>query len=167
MPHSVVYPGNFDELMKKWAAQRAKDWAEDHDKFTVIANGQCARLPQALTSVGHTSRWRPGERVIDVARTLKPGTVIANFWFEYDKMWFPNAHGYHAALFIRGDGYSVVTGKPSQIWMFDQWVGPAHSVKDSHAPGPRPVRAYTYEQVKKNGRLPSDNADDFYVVMVP
>jgi hypothetical protein len=101
MPHPAVYPGNFNDLLKKWEEQNIKDWNEDHDKLTFIANGQCARLVQELTSVGHTSRWQPGERVVDVARTLKPGTVIANFIFEYDKMWFPNSHNWHACLFVR------------------------------------------------------------------
>lgn len=112
--------------------------------------GQCARLPQALTSVGHTSRWQLGERVVDVARTLKPGTVIANFVLKDGKMSYPNAHGYHAALFVRGEGYSVVTGKASQIIMFDQWS----SGSLPHVPGPRPVRAYTPEQVQQNRRSP-------------
>jgi hypothetical protein len=167
MPHPVVYPGDFKALLKKWSDQRSNDWAEDHSKMTFIADGQCARLPQALTSVGHTSRWRPGERVIDVARTLQPGTVIANFWFELNEVWYPNTHGYHAALFVRGEGYSVVTGKPSQIIMFDQWVNPSRTVKGSHPPGTRAVRAYSYEVVKQRGYYPSDIANDFYVVLVP
>lgn len=159
MPHPVVYPGNLDELIKKWVEQRAKDRLEEPDKVTYVANGECARLPQALTSVGHSSRWQPGERVIDVARTLRPGTVIANFLFEYDKMWYPNSHGYHAALFVRAEGYSVVTGKPSQIIMFDQYTG--------KGPSARPVRMYTDEQVKKKDIWPCNNASEFYVVMVP
>jgi len=60
--HPVVYPGDFNALLKKWDEQRAVD--EKEGKRTFIANGQCARLPQELTSVGHTSRWHPGDRVI-------------------------------------------------------------------------------------------------------
>jgi hypothetical protein len=160
MGHSVVYPGNLNDLIKKWEEQRAKDWNEDHDKLTFIANGQCARLPQALTSVGHTSRWQPGERVIDVARTLKPGTVIANFKLVDGRLKYPNAHGYHAAIFVRGEGFSVVTGKPSQIIMFDQWIGSTPA--KSHAPGIRPVRARTDARYS-----PCDNANEFFVVIVP
>jgi len=161
MPHPVVYSGDFSAQLKKWAEQQAKD--EKAHVQTFIADGQCARLPQELTSVGHTSRWRPGERVVDVARTLKPGTVIANFVSKDGKMVYPNAHGYHAALFMGGDGYSVATGKPGRIWMFDQWSSGALP----HVPGPRPVRAYTPEQARRSGRSPCDNANDFYVVEVP
>jgi len=152
MPHSVVYPGNFDDLMKKWK--------EEEDKKTgkYIANGQCVRLPQELTNVGHTSRWQPGELVIDVARTLKPGTVIASFLFEYDKMWFPNSHGWHAALFVRADGFSTITGKPRRIWMFDQWIG--------RVPHVRYVDTYTDEYVKQKPVLPCDNSREFFVVKV-
>lgn len=160
MPHPVVYPGNFNDLIKKWEKQRARDWAEDHDKITFVADGQCARLPQTLTSVGHTSRWQRGERVIDVAKTLKPGTVIANFKLVDGKWKYPNEHGYHAAIFVRGEGFSVVTGKASQIIMFDQWVGATH--KQSHAPGTRPVRARTDARYS-----PCDNANEFFVVIVP
>lgn len=167
MPHPVSYRGNFDELLKKWDDQNVKDWNEDHDKLTFIANGQCARLVQELTSVGHTSRWQPGERVVDVARTLTPGTVIANFIFEYDKAWFPNSHHWHACLFVRGEGYSVVTGKPSQIIVFDQWLGGRRTRKDSHMPGTRSITAWTYEQAKVRQKAPADNANDFYVVLVP
>jgi hypothetical protein len=167
MAHPVVYPRDFNALLKKWETQNAKDWQENHDKLTFIANGECARLPQELTGVGHTSRWQPGDRVIDVARTLEPGTVIANFIFEYDKAWYPNAHEWHACLFVRGEGYSVVTGKPSQIIVFDQWAGPTRRRKDSHMPGTRPIRAWTYEQAKAMQKRAADNANDFYVVLVP
>jgi hypothetical protein len=165
MPHPVVYPGDFRALLDQWARQRLKDWNEDHNKLTFIADGQCARLPQELTSVGHTSRWQPGERVVDVAKTLKPGTVIANFVLKDGKMVYPNTHGYHAALFVRGEGFSVATGKPSQIIMFDQWKNARADA--SHAPGTRPVRAYTPEQARQSRRSPCDNANDFYVVVVP
>jgi hypothetical protein len=110
--------------------------------------------------VGHTSRWQRGERVIDVAKTLAPGTVIANFKLVDGRLKYPNEHGYHAAIFVRGEGFSVVTGKPSQIIMFDQWVG--STPNRSHAPGTRPVRMLNGSQY-----APCDNASEFYVVMVP
>lgn len=164
MPHPVVYPGDFKALLKKWDEQKAKD--KEAGTETFIANGECARLPQELTSVGHTTRWRPGPPVIEVARTLKPGTVIANFIFEYNVGWFPSLHTYHAALFVRGDGYSVVSGKPSQIIVFDQFKGKTH-----HTPCQRPIRAYTYEQLQERIRIkqpvePCDNANMFCVVLV-
>jgi hypothetical protein len=164
MPHPVIYPGDFNALLKKWDEQTAKDRETGTETF--IANGECARLPQELTSVGHTTRWRPGPPVVEVARTLKPGTVIANFYFEYDTGLFPSTHTYHAALFVRGEGYSVATGKPSQIIVFDQFKGVTH-----HTPGQRPIRAYTYEQLQERIRIrrpvyPCDNANEFFVVLV-
>ena len=63
---------------------------------------------------------------------LKPGTVVANFVFEYDKAWYPNSHGWHAALLVRGDGANVTTGKPSRIIMFDQWTGTAPNLRPVH-----------------------------------
>lgn len=151
--------GDFNALLKEWdekAKQAWKDHGQDGLDALKIANGQFARLPQALTSVGHTSRWQPGERVVDVAKTLKPGTVIANFLFEYDKMWYPNSHGWHAALFIKADGFSIVTGKPSRIWMFDQWT----DRRKPKWPSPRPV----YD---RPGELPSNTGSEFFVVVVP
>jgi hypothetical protein len=106
--------------------------------------------------VGHTSRWQPGERVVDVARTLKSGTVIANFWYEYGKAWYPNIEGYHAALFVRGEEFSTATGKPNRIMMFDQWKGKWPSL--------RPVRNWSPEIEK--GKTPSNIANHFHVVLV-
>jgi hypothetical protein len=160
MAHPVVYPGDFPALLRKWEEQAVAD--EKNGTHTVIANGECARLPEALTSVGHTSRWQPGERVIDVARTLKPGTVIANFVFKNGKARYPNQHGYHAALFVRGEGFSMATSKPRKIWMFDQWAG-----KSPHTPGLRFLNVYSPEQIRQMGRLPCDDASAFYVVLVP
>jgi hypothetical protein len=163
MSHPVVYPGDLDALVKKWKDEVAKSRETDILGLAPhqIANGECARLPQALTSVGHTSRWQPGQRVMDV-RNLAPGTVIANFIFENGKARYPNAHGYHAALFVGAQGHSVVTGNPSQILMFDQWAG-GHP----KAPSVRAVRAYSDEAAKQQGKLPCDNANQFFVVMVP
>ena len=48
-----------------------------------VDTGECARLVQVMVpQVGHTSTWRPGERVHDVlARggTIEPGTAVATF----------------------------------------------------------------------------------------
>jgi hypothetical protein len=159
MPHPVIYPGDFNVLLKKWEEQKAID--QNEGKRTFIADGQCARLPQELASVGHTSRWQPGDRVIDVARTLKPGTVIANFLFEYDKAWFPSSHFWHAALFVRGEGFSTTTGRPSKIWLFDQYNG-----EKKKTPSARWINCYTDEQVKRYGYSDSDNGSAFFVVVV-
>jgi hypothetical protein len=160
MARPVVYRGDMAALIKEWEQKYRTAWYEsgyEGIRSLKIANGQCARLPQELTNVGHTSRWQPGERVVDVARTLKPGTVIANFLFEYDKAWYPNAHGWHAALFVRGEAYSTTTGKAGRIIMFDQWTGKVPSVRPVHS-WPRHV-----EKIKE----PSNIADEFFVVVVP
>lgn len=160
MPHSVVYRGDLAALIKEWEDRYRKAWNENGQtgiQSLKIADGQCARLPQELTNVGHTSRWQPGERVVDVARTLKPGTVVANFLFEYGKAWYPNSQGWHAALFVRGEGFSVTTGKPATIIMFDQWKG--------KAPNLRPVRHWL-PHIEKT-KEPCNIADEFFVVMVP
>jgi len=160
MPHPVVYRGDMAALIQEWQEKYRKAWYESRDagiRSLKIGNGECVRLPQDLTNVGHTSRWQPGDRVVDVARTLKPGTVLANFITEFDKWYFPNSHGWHAALFVGGEGFSVVTGKPSQIVMFDQWVG--------RAPNLRHVRNWLPEI--RQTKEPSNIADEFYVVLVP
>jgi hypothetical protein len=163
MPHPVVYPGNFDALLKEWDERYKQAWKEhgrDGLNSLMIANGECARLPQELTNVGWTGRWQPGERVVDVARSIKPGTVIANFLLRDGKWVFPNIHGYHAALFMHGDGFSVATGAPNRIWMFDQWRGDRPKW-----PSPRPVTVWP--KGAATAKLPCDRGEDFYVVLVP
>jgi hypothetical protein len=65
-----------------------------------FGDGECVALPQRLTSVGPTSLWRPGPRVVDLS-FLNPGAVIANFVFDGKGIGrLPNKHGYHAALFV-------------------------------------------------------------------
>lgn len=163
MPHPVVYSKSLAELFKKWEAQKAKD--AEARTLTFIADGQCARLVQELTGVGHSSRWQPGERVVDVARTLRPGTVIANFKLVDGKLRFPKEHGYHAAIFVGVETYSAVTGKPMKILMFDQWIGATPD--RSHTPGTRGVRAWKEDVAAALRKMPSDNANEFYVVLVP
>ena len=157
MPHPVVYPGSMDALVKEWEEKVKKAWGERREAGLAtlkIADGECARLPQVLAKIGHTSLWQRGERVIDVAKTLRSGTVIANFVFEDGRWKYPNRHGWHAALFMSADGYSMTTGKPSRIWMFDQWKG--------KWPSPRGVQVAPASSTKK----PSDRAEEFYVVLV-
>jgi hypothetical protein len=156
MPHPVVYQRDMNALLKEWDDRYKQTWKEQGRAGLLnlkIADGECARLPQELTGVGYTGRWQRGDRVIDVARTLKPGTVIANFVLKDGKMVYPNAHGYHAALFIGGESYSG--GKAMRIRMFDQWRG--------KWPSPRGVPVVPESSLKK----PCDRAQDFYVVLVP
>lgn len=160
MPRPAIYSGSMTALVSEWEARYKTVWHEsgwDGLRDLKIADGQCARLPQQLTTVGHTSRCQPGERVVDVARTLKPGTVIANFLFEHGKAWYPNSNGWHAALFVRGEAYSTETGKATRIVMFDQWKGKWPSV--------RTVRSWS-PHLEKN-KDPSNVAGEFFVVMIP
>ena len=119
-------------------------------------DGECVALVQAVTTVGPTSRWRPGPRVVDLSY-LNPGTVIANF---VDGR-FPNRHKYHAALFM---GFTrSVSGKLMSIRVMDQFRGrlPRNVVKwrDIY-----PYGAKTY--LEGNTRPDCDNADQFYVVVI-
>ena len=166
MPHAVVYSGNMNALIKEWDEKYKQAWKENRQAgldALMIANGECARLPQELTNVGWTGRWQRGDRVIDVAKTLKPGTVIANFKLIDGNWQYPhgpgvNVHGYHAALFISGDTFSTSTGKAGGISMFDQW----HTGRPK-PPGPRHVNVWPASSLKK----PCDRAEEFYVVLVP
>jgi hypothetical protein len=163
MPHPVIYLGNFNALLKEWDEKWKQTYKEQGDKGLrnlMIGSGECVALPQGLTSVGYTGRWQPGARVINVAKTLKPGTVIANFMLKDGRMVFPSTHGYHAALFIGGEGYSTTTGKPSRISMFDQWRG-------DRPKWPSPRSIPVIPDGVRSSRSPSDRGEAFYVVLVP
>lgn len=151
MPRPVVYQGDLAALLKKWKDEGTKK----------LANGQCARLPQELTDVGHTSRWQRGPRVLDSPHLLA-GTVIANFKLVNGKYVFPNETGWHAGLFHRFEGRRIMTsGLPCEFSMVDQWVG--------KKPGERGMAILPAWFKKKNPRFdePSNRADEFYVVLVP
>lgn len=163
MPHPVFYTGDFNALLRKWEEAAKQAWKEHGQAgldSLMIANGECARLPQELTSVGWSGRWQRGDRVIDVARTLRPGTVIANFKLIDGRMQYPrsNVHGYHAALFISADSYNG--GKPMRIWMFDQW-------RSGRPKWPSPRRVMLWPEAVAKAKKPCDRAEDFYVVLVP
>lgn len=123
-------------------------------------DGECVALVQETTNVGHTSRWRPGPRVVDL-HYLNPGTVIANFVFDKKgKGRFPNRHGYHAALFMEFGGRGQASGKPMSILVMDQWRG-----RQSRAVGARPILSRGKSHAEGNPNNDSDNADQFYVVV--
>ena len=65
MPHPVVYPGDFDALLKKWDEQRAKDKEAGTETFI-------ARSAEPLAK---------GQPVI-VVQTLGPRTVIVLPWAD-------------------------------------------------------------------------------------
>lgn len=130
-----------------------------------VDGGECARLVQHyIRHIGHTSTWRPGERVIDVlaaGRKIEPGTAIATF---VDGR-YPN-HGHrHAAFFEREVNSCTYNPQLKRcsvmgIMMTDQWNAQAGS------PYPKATISTRYVQPhgKNNGYALSDNADMFYII---
>jgi hypothetical protein len=156
------YSGDFDALVEKYELLTKNPRTRSQ---AVIANGECARLPQELTDVGWTGRWRRGPRVLDLAFLL-PGTVIANFKLVDGDWKFPNEHGYHAGLFDRfQNGKVLAYGLPCEFTIFDQYNG-------ERGPKPAGLRPMSilpdwYKQQYPRYNTPSNRADDFYVVVVP
>lgn len=166
-----------DELPKRNARYTRGDWDALIEQYellakdsrtrnqAVIANGECARLPQALTDVGHTSRWHRGPRVLDLDFLL-PGTVIANFKLVDGKWKYPNEHGYHAGLFDKFQhGKVLAAGLPCAFTIFDQYNG-------ERGPKPAGLRPLSilpdwYKTQCARYDTPSNRADEFYVVVVP
>ena len=64
-----------------------------------VDTGECARLVQMyVPQIGHTSTWKPGERVIDVLERggkIEPGTAVATFV----KGRYPSSGHRHAAFY--------------------------------------------------------------------
>jgi len=88
------------------------------EKHALIGDGNCVALVQKLTDVGHTSSWKPGERVLD-SKSILSGTVIATF----ENGRYPNHRtGNHAAFYLYSGPNSKKTGKPAYIVVMDQWV---------------------------------------------
>jgi hypothetical protein len=88
------------------------------EKHALIGDGNCVALVQKLSDVGHTSSWKPGERVLD-SKNILPGKVIATF----ENGRYPNRHtGDHAAFYLDSGPKSMKTGKPACIVMMGQWV---------------------------------------------
>lgn len=101
----VIFPGNIDSLQGK----------------KPFGDGDCVDLVQAVTSIGHTSKWMRGPRVLDLLY-LNPGTVIANFIQAPDGRWvFPNQHGYHAGFFVEFGPANLPVEKPTGFWCMDQF----------------------------------------------
>lgn len=128
---------------------------EGHAPF---GSGECVALPQAVTNVGHTSKWYPGSRVVDLAY-LNPGTVIANFVFQGRVGKFPNKHGYHAALFMGFGPRSQADGERISIIVMDQWRG-----RRDNRVKQRVIPAYSSDDARKKGIKLADNASASYVV---
>jgi hypothetical protein len=120
-----------------------------------LGDGNCVALVQKLTSVGHTSTWSPGLRVMDTV-FLPVGCVIATFeWGRY-----PNKKtGNHACFFLEYGPIVQSTGKPMYIWVMDQWQGPKRKTIAK-----RPLYPLGKSHSQGNANIDSDNADMFYVV---
>jgi hypothetical protein len=133
-----------------------------------VDGGECARLVQHhLPHIGHTTTWKPGERVLDVLMRgdkIEPGTAVATFV----KGRYPQAGHRHAAFFggvVTACSYDPklkacpVTG----FILIDQW---------NPIPGgqTRPdIRRRTLNRHGKmlsDGSFPriSDNAEAFYII---
>jgi hypothetical protein len=95
-----------------------------------------------------TSAWKPGDRVVEVARKLAPGTAIATF----EKGRFPRRQtGQHAAFFIASAG--------AGIYVMDQWKNDDQKPRVSMRHIPRRGK-------NKDGSYkdPSNNAEAFSVI---
>jgi hypothetical protein len=110
---------------------------------TVVGNGHCVPLLQHLSSVGHTSAWRAGERV--QGAELPQGTCIATFASNGR---YANAGdgSSHAAIYLETE-----PSAPGSIRVFDQWAGhPASSrtIRDKAGAGSAADDAGRYRTIE-------------------
>ena len=124
-----------------------------------LGDGNCVALVQALTSVGHTSFWSPGLRVMDCAH-LPTGCVIATF----EQGRYANRRtGNHACFFLEFGPLSQTTGQPTSIRVMDQWnPSPGRPSRDTIKSRFILPRGASHWQ--GNPYADSENADTFYVV---
>ena len=142
-----------------WNYFALEEWAK-------VDTGECVRLVQVmLPQVGHTSTWRPGERVLDVlarGENIPPGTAVATFVNGR----LPTDGNRHAA-FYEGPVRNT-DGSLRGIILLDQW----NPHPTSHNPNPAPrdkIKRRTAEirgKMRLDGSFPdiSDNAEAFYVI---
>jgi hypothetical protein len=158
---NVIYQGTFQGL-------HFEDLADKYDKLRMEGAGQflgrnheCVALPQFLTDVGYTGRWRPGPRVIDL-EFLLPGTVIANFKEIGGRPTFPNQHGWHVGLFGKfWRGAMMVNGLPCLFSMFDQFPGKPASMRGVATLTPE------WKKAHPDKGTPANDASEYFVVAVP
>jgi hypothetical protein len=131
-----------------------------------VDTGECARLVQVMVpQLGHTSTWRPGERVFDILTRggiIEPGTAVATFVNGR----YPTAGHRHAAFY---EGPALNTnGTLNGIILIDQWN--PHATPWNPHPAPRDdIRRRTVQSkgnMRPDGSFPqiSDNAEAFYVI---
>lgn len=158
---NVIYQRSFDGLEFDALVERFDELLRGGHGQYLGRDQECVALPQFLTDVGYTGRWRPGPRVIDLD-FLIPGTVIANFLPLNGEGRFPNKSGWHVGLFERfWRGAKLVNGLPCAFSMFDQFRGkPA---------GRRGIAVLPPEWKVAHPRYatPSNDASEYFVVAVP
>jgi hypothetical protein len=125
-----------------------------------VDTGECARLVQMyIPQLGHTSTWKPGERVIDILERggkIESGTAVATFV----KSKYPTSGHRHAAFYE--DPIRSVTGSIMGIILLDQWnTQPG----DPARPLIKRRSVYRKGKMRSDGTFPliSDNAEAFYV----
>jgi hypothetical protein len=109
-----------------------------------------------------TYKWMAGDRVMDVADELKPGTAIATFLCGV----YPQHSdtGQHFAIFVRVTKYRTTAhGKriPTEIEVLDQWKGPTKPVISL-----RPIRSQGSAPMSCSGGYTnaSNTLEAFYVI---
>lgn len=137
------------------------------NKMEKVDTGECVRLVQMyLPQLGHTTGWKPGERVIDMLERggkIESGTAVATFVNGR----FPQTGHRHAAFYegpVTACSYdSTLKRCPIMgIIVLDQW-NPQPNAK------PRPLitrRTVNRRGKHSDGSFPhiSDNADAFFVI---
>ena len=127
-----------------------------------VENGECVRLVQHfLPNVGHTTTWRPSERVIDVLERggqIASGTAVATFVNGR----YPTVGHKHAGLH---DGVvNSCTGSASSsrcsvmgVVLMDQWRAKAFITRRT---------VWKRGKIQSNGDFPdiSNNAEALYII---
>jgi hypothetical protein len=143
--HPVVYAGDLGELLAKYYGHYAG------------RDQECVALPQKVTNVGYTGRWRRGAKVTEQSY-IPPGTVIANFKEVNGEWKFPCEHFYHAAIFL-DFGPRKPSGGYTHFWVIDQWSGKPVARRNKNS--------WTAAQFNSLHIKPADDADQYYIVNVP
>jgi len=141
----VVYSGDMGALIAKY-----------HENFAG-RNQECVSLVQAETDIGHTSRWKPGLKVVD-QNFIAPGTIIANFVSNNGVARYPNRSGWHVAIFL-SFGPRDSKGQYTNIWVVDQWRGSVVARRSK--------KAFSDQEARRMQVRASNNANEYYIVNVP
>jgi hypothetical protein len=137
-----------------------------------VDTGECARLVQMyLPHIGHTTTWKPGERVVDILERggqIEPGTAIATFVNGR----YPQAGHRHAAFYegpVTACSYNPTLKRCPVMGLIivDQW-NPHPTAANPHVVDRPLIGRRTVNRMGQHsdGSFPriSDNADAFYVI---